>query len=368
MVSVKLRYEATTPNDGSARYHGRFIDGTLIPWNWPTQQPGCVIGWGYFRFSKEETMDLAVGPHTVCVDTNSYPPFVWDWIVYVDEKEIGRGRVDASKPLTIPFTVGVAPPAPPVHTCTLRVPGGWYCPACNRYFPSQAECEAHLVAPPPAVVPPPPPPVPGIRLELPALCLPGFTIRKGLLCWVNILGIDVIIPPWDIVIWEPFCLWQAFTIFDSAWILAEVQKIISPIVDPILAVLKDPQGPLAWLISAVTTPLNAALKDSQGPLNWLVSSVTKPVEDWLKDPLGPLKWISDEVGKAVAPLVKGIEDTLKPLIEGISTSINAALEDPLGPLAWLLTAIPKAVWDLAQKTLDDMVKDYYERQSEGEES
>jgi len=219
-----------------------------------------------------------------------------------------------------------------------------------------------------SLFPPPPPPVPGIRIEIPALCLPGFTIRKGLLCWVNILGVDVIIPPWDIVIWEPFCLWQAFTIFDSAWILAEVQKIISPIVDPILAGLKDPQGPLAWLISAVTTPLNAALKDPLGPLNWLIAGVTKPIEDWLKDPLGPLKWVSDEVGKAVAPIVKGIEDALKPAIEGIQTSINAALKDPLGPLAWLLTAIPKAVWDLFQSTADAMAKEYYERHSEEEKS
>jgi len=324
MVLVNFRYVFENVNDIWPRYHGRLIDTPLIPCTFWRDQPKSIIEiWGRSSYWTE-TQDLAPGAHTLYVCSSSTGGYVWNWYVYMNEKLIGQGLVECSTPLTIPFSVGVAPP--------------------------------------------PPPPVPGIRIEIPALCLPGFTIRKGLLCWVNILGIDVIIPPWDIVIWEPFCLWQTFTIFDSAWILAEVQKIISPIVDPILAVLTDPQGPLAWLVSAVTTPLNAALKDPQGPLNWLVSSVTKPVEDWLKDPLGPLKWISDEVGKAVAPLVKGLEDTLKGLFKGFQDSVNAALKDPLGPLAWLLTAVPKAVWDLAQKTLDDMVKDYYERHSEGEES
>jgi len=331
MVSIKMRYVVTKVNDPYVRFHGRLIDETMIPCKWPTLQPRAPFKTADYSFNIVLTVDLVPGPHTVTVCSNSPEPYVWDWVVSAQDVEIGRGRVNCMTPLAIPFTVQEVPPY-------ISVP-----------------------APPPA-------PPAAFKIEMPALCFPGFTIRKGLLCWVNILGVDLIIPPWDIVIWEPFCLWQAFTIFDSAWISAEVQKIISPILDPISAWLKDPLGPLHWLIAAITTPLNEALKDPQGPLVWLISAVTKPVEDWLKDPLGPLKWVSDEVGKAVAPVVKGIEDTLKPLIEGISTSINAALKDPLGPLAWLLTAIPKAVWDLFQSTADAMAKEYYERHSEEEKS
>jgi len=70
-----------------------------------------------------------------------------------------------------------------------------------------------------------------VQIWFPGLSLPG-TIKAGALLDVWLLGLNLKIPPVDIVLWkEPLIIWTAFIIFDSDW-------VVKPIIDAIAGVAK----------------------------------------------------------------------------------------------------------------------------------
>jgi len=206
-----------------------------------------------------------------------------------------------------------------------------------------------------------------VRVEFPGWYSPGFKIRKGALLWVTLLGIDVIIPPWDITFWTGFWAWRSFTIFDSDWVLTEAQKVIKPIVDGVTGFIKDPKGWVAQQFEATVKGVTDWMKDPKGWLkgefSGVLSGFTKGLEDTKKAILDPVGKIVPDVNKALDDAKKAVLDPLNKVVP----SVKSFIEDPKGWVAAQFTAIPEAVWSLFQKTLDDMVRDYYERHSSEKE-
>ena len=57
------------------------------------------------------------------------------------------------------------------------------------------------------------------KLAFPGLQFNGFSLSRGQLLNVSLLGVGLVIPPWDITILSALTFWQPFIIFDSDWVV-----------------------------------------------------------------------------------------------------------------------------------------------------
>jgi len=139
-------------------------------------------------------------------------------------------------------------------------------------------------------------------------------VKAGSLLDLWVLGAHFLIPPVDIKLFkEDLKIWTSFIVFDSEWILTEVNKAIGPTISGVQGLFTDPKNPVRSFFDGLLLTLKGAV-DAVAP------KITGSVENWLKDPAGPLKWMVD--------------------------------------------ATAKTTWDMAQTMLDEMAADYYKRHSE----
>jgi len=63
------------------------------------------------------------------------------------------------------------------------------------------------------------------------LAIPAFKIRRGQLLDISILGVGVVVPPFDIQFWPEIQLLPAITVFDPDWIADIVKGMMSTIAE-----------------------------------------------------------------------------------------------------------------------------------------
>lgn len=73
-----------------------------------------------------------------------------------------------------------------------------------------------------------------VIVRLPAFTLPAFKISKGWLLDVELLGVKLQIPPFDILFWPAIKFWDGFRIFDSDWITGAVMDPLDAAKDVLL--------------------------------------------------------------------------------------------------------------------------------------
>ncbi len=57
------------------------------------------------------------------------------------------------------------------------------------------------------------------QLAFPGLKFNGLSLTRGQLLDVSLLGVGLVIPPWDITLVPELTFWEPFIIFDSDWIM-----------------------------------------------------------------------------------------------------------------------------------------------------
>lgn len=72
-----------------------------------------------------------------------------------------------------------------------------------------------------------------VLVKFPGLTLPG-TIKAGVLLDVNLLGVQLRIPPMDIALWkEPVKIWDPFTLFDTMDIVKPITVAIGGVAEAV---------------------------------------------------------------------------------------------------------------------------------------
>ena len=79
----------------------------------------------------------------------------------------------------------------------------------------------------------------GITVKIPKITFPGFKIPRGLLLNTSLLGVDLVIPPFDITFWEPVTLIPETIIWDSGWVGDAVLAIQDNLLKPVLDKLEE---------------------------------------------------------------------------------------------------------------------------------
>ena len=57
------------------------------------------------------------------------------------------------------------------------------------------------------------------QLAFPGLKFNGMSLTRGQLLNVSLLGVGLVIPPWDITLIPALTFWEPFIIFDSDWVV-----------------------------------------------------------------------------------------------------------------------------------------------------
>lgn len=70
-----------------------------------------------------------------------------------------------------------------------------------------------------------------VQIWFPGLKFNGAALTRGQLLDVTLLGVGLVIPPWDITFLPAVEFWKPFLIFDSNW-------VVKPITDALAAIPK----------------------------------------------------------------------------------------------------------------------------------
>jgi hypothetical protein len=57
------------------------------------------------------------------------------------------------------------------------------------------------------------------QMWFPGLTFNGAALVRGQLLDVSLLGVGIVIPPWDITLLPAITFWDSFLIFDSDWVV-----------------------------------------------------------------------------------------------------------------------------------------------------
>ena len=66
-----------------------------------------------------------------------------------------------------------------------------------------------------------------VKIYFPALVFPAFKFKRGQLLNVNLLGVGLVIPPFNITFWNAVTLSPKRLLFDTNWI---VNALLAPII------------------------------------------------------------------------------------------------------------------------------------------
>jgi len=78
-----------------------------------------------------------------------------------------------------------------------------------------------------------------LRIAIPRVVLPEFTIKRGLLLNISIFGIGLVVPPVDITFWKEMELIPEIVVFDSLWIWEWGAKMLSANVDAVIKAMEE---------------------------------------------------------------------------------------------------------------------------------
>jgi len=67
------------------------------------------------------------------------------------------------------------------------------------------------------------------QLWFPGLKFNGLSLTRGQLLDVSLLGVGLVIPPWDIELLPPHTFWEPFVAFDSDWVVVPLNEAIANI-------------------------------------------------------------------------------------------------------------------------------------------
>lgn len=68
-----------------------------------------------------------------------------------------------------------------------------------------------------------------VQLWFPGLKFNGLKLTRGQLLNVSLMGIGLVIPPFDLELIPPIELWETFVIFDSDWVTVPLTTAIEGI-------------------------------------------------------------------------------------------------------------------------------------------
>jgi len=67
------------------------------------------------------------------------------------------------------------------------------------------------------------------EVKFPGITIPAFKLTKGQLLNVGVLGVGLVIPPFDMTFWEATTILQPFTLFNTDDIAKPVATLINAI-------------------------------------------------------------------------------------------------------------------------------------------
>jgi len=159
-----------------------------------------------------------------------------------------------------------------------------------------------------------------VQVWFPGLTIPEFSMKRGSIMDVWLLGINLAIPAWDLTFWRAIKIWDPFLLFDTDWIV---------------------------------TPLKEAVDAAASALVGFVTGVEPRISDLIGG-----------VAPTIESFLTGVETRISSAIAGVGPAIERFLAGVETRISGLIAAIPEAVWNFARTTLDQMAADYYERHSE----
>lgn len=120
MVSTVVKIASYAITDPYVRDHGRAIDQVLND-DWWASQPHKSIGITKTTFTHEETLDLAIGVHTVEYAASGYmPDYAWHAKIHINGILMGEGDVGRHTHLKIAFKLGEGGEVSPPNKLKLR--------------------------------------------------------------------------------------------------------------------------------------------------------------------------------------------------------------------------------------------------------
>ena len=197
-----------------------------------------------------------------------------------------------------------------------------------------------------------------MEVWFPALTFPALKIRKGILLDFWLLGFHVVIPPWDVTLWEEVEVWKSLKIFNSTWVTDPILTALRTYFPEQMRALEGIGSTLTHTAGNVSGILEGLGRDPLGTIHLLIRGledrVSARVGGWVDALLtwgnDTSRWLHAETGRMITRLQDSLDEiVVRPVMAGVND---------------LRERLPGMVWDHAKTKLDAWAADYYERHSE----
>jgi len=207
-----------------------------------------------------------------------------------------------------------------------------------------------------------------VQIYMPGWYFPGCKILKGYIGDWWIVGIHVIVPAWEITLWNGFTVWNRFLIFDSDWLWVPISSFLSNLWSWIYAEINNAWSGIENYLTEVWGYIYAELYKVWGGIeNYLteiwgyiyreIHNAWSGITDFIND-----TWAAEyrEIHRFWDAVVAQADTNKNTLYNTITSIPRIATETVIG---WINSAFLGIV-QMLLKSLDEMVAQYYREHSE----